>query len=87
MTINQMSCSMLAAGSLILVACATVPINRPWNFPSAQEWNQGLEFAWQNAVDNYRSLSAPKKQRWDAIMQSYQPDFSEDLNKFIKKDK
>jgi len=62
--------------AIILTSCATTPRPYPWNFPPEEEWNQPFETSWQNAVDMYRRLTAPKGKLWDPLMQNYQPDLS-----------
>ena len=63
---------------LLLLGCATFiperPMPKPWNFPELWEWNQPFETSWQNAVDKYRELTAPKGKVWDPLMNNYQQD-------------
>lgn len=62
--------------ALIITGCAaTTPRPYPWNFPPAREWNQPLETSWVNAVDTWRSITAPKGKVYDPLMKNYQPDF------------
>lgn len=65
-------------GLVAFGGCAAAPRPYPWNFPDAQEWNQPLETSWQNAVDTYRRVTAPKYKIWDPLMQNYQPDFGKE---------
>ena len=61
---------------LIASGCVSYPRPYPWNFPPKEEWNQPFETSWQNAVDMYKRLTAPKKRVWDPLMQNYQQDLS-----------
>lgn len=58
-----------------LVGCATFtpekPMAKPWNFPPAREWNQPLEFAWQNAVDNWRRMTSPRTKTLHGMTYEY----------------
>lgn len=66
-------------GIALLVASGCVsypPRPYPWNFPPASEWNKPLETSWDNAVEMYRRLTAPKGKIWDPLMRNYQPDLS-----------
>lgn len=66
---------------LLMLGCATFtperPMPKPWNFPELWEWNQPFEASWQNAVDKYRELTAPKGKVWDPLMQNYQQDLGD----------
>lgn len=65
----------------LMLGCATLtpekPMPKPWNFPELWEWNQPFEASWQNAVDKYRELTAPKGKVWDPLMNNYQPDLGD----------
>ena len=65
----------IVIASLATIGCASYPPRPyPWNFPDEQEWNAPLETSWDNAVDFYRRLTAPKGKIWDPLMQNYQQD-------------
>lgn len=63
----------IIGATLIASGCASYSRQYPWNFPTKEEWNQPFEASWQNAVDTYRRLTAPKNKVWDPIMRNYQP--------------
>lgn len=63
--------------AILLAGCVSYPPRPyPWNFPSKEEWNKPFETSWDNAVDLYRRLTAPKGKIWDSLMQNYQQDLS-----------
>jgi hypothetical protein len=63
--------------AIALCGCASYPPRPyPWNFPPEEEWNQPFETSWQNAVDMYKRLTAPKGKIWDPLMRNYQQDLS-----------
>jgi hypothetical protein len=58
----------------LLFGCATCtskPMEKPWNFPNAEEWNKPFEFSWQNAVDNWRNLTVPRKKTINGLVYEY----------------
>ena len=61
---------------LVTSGCVSYPRPYPWNFPPEEEWNQSFETSWQNAVDVYKRLTAPKGRIWDPLIQNYQQDLS-----------
>jgi hypothetical protein len=61
---------------LVSGCCVYQPRPYPWNLPPASEWNQPFETSWQNVVDMYHRMMAPKKKVWDPVMQNYQQDLS-----------
>ena len=64
----------IIGATLIASGCASYPPRPyPWNFPSKEEWNQPLEMSFNNAVDTFRRITAPKNKVWDPLMQNYQP--------------
>lgn len=56
----------------------------PWNFPSAAEWNRPLELSFENAVDKFREVTAPKGKVYDPLTRSYAPDFGAALRELSK---
>jgi len=58
-------------GLVAFGGCAAAPRPYPWNFPPAREWNQPMETSWQNAVDNWRKLTTPRKKTIDGMVYEY----------------
>ena len=60
---------------LWMTGCATLaperPMAKPWNFPPAREWNQPFETSWQNAVDNWRKLTARRTKTVEGMVYEY----------------
>lgn len=73
----------VASALLAMAVCGCSSTNwrhtSPWNFPSAEEWNQPLEMSWVNAVDKFRALTAPKGTVYDPLTQTTGPDFGKAL--------
>lgn len=58
--------------SVALTGCALPRVvTRPWNFPSAKEWNDPMEFAWQPAVDTWKRWTAPKTKTINGMSYEY----------------